>query len=83
MENRSSGPEYATKIERLIALMSSQNLDAVAMCGYQNVAYFGGTYLITQSLVPDRQAFVVVQRNGETSLVACNIESRCSGRVLD
>jgi Xaa-Pro aminopeptidase len=66
----------APKIARLQAIMESKQLDAVVVCSYQNVTYFGGTYLMSMVALPDRMAFLVVPRGQEPTLVVCGIETR-------
>lgn len=71
-ERASTGP----KIARLQAIMETKQLDAVVVCSYQNVSYFGGTYLMSMVALPDRMAFLVVPRGQEPTLVVCGIETR-------
>jgi Xaa-Pro dipeptidase len=65
-----------TKIEKLQRLMDVRKLDAVVVCSYQNVSYFGGTTIITQLSLPDRLAFMVARKDGTASLLVCSIETR-------
>ena len=48
-------------------------VDAAVISSYENVSYIAGTHVITQLMVPDRLAFVVVDPDTSTLLV-CNIE---------
>lgn len=64
----------ASRLARLQELMDEHDLSGVILSSLQNVAYFSGTYLITQTLVPDRLAFVVVRRGGDPALLVCDIE---------
>ena len=66
----------APKIARLQEIMERKQLDAIVVTSYQNVSYFGGTYIMSQVTVPDRLAFLVVPRRQEPTLVVCGIETR-------
>jgi Xaa-Pro aminopeptidase len=62
------------RLDRLQGLMNDRDLDAVVLSSLQNVAYFGGTYIITQVLVPDRLAFLIARRDAAPTLLVCDIE---------
>ncbi len=64
----------AKRLRRLAGVMGDRDLDAVVLASYEAVSYFGGVHLFTQTLVPDRSAFVVARRDGEATLVVCDIE---------
>jgi len=64
------------KIARLQQIMERKQLDAVVVSSYQNVSYFGGTYLMSQISIPDRLAFLVVPRGQPPTLIVCGIETR-------
>jgi Xaa-Pro aminopeptidase len=64
------------KVAKLQQIMERKNLDGVVVSSYQNVSYFGGTYLATQNSIPDRLAFLVVPRGQAPTLVVCGIETR-------
>jgi len=66
----------APKFARLQEIMERKQLDAVVVSSYQNVSYFGGTYLMSQITIPDRLAFLVVPRREAPTLVVCGIETR-------
>jgi len=66
----------APKIARLQEIMERKQLDAVVVSSYQNVSYFGGTYLMSQITIPYRLAFLVVPRREAPTLVVCGIETR-------
>lgn len=70
----------APKIARLQEIMERKQLDAVVVTSYQNVSYFGGTYIMSQVTVPDRLAFLIVPRRQAPTLLVCGIETR---QVLD
>jgi Xaa-Pro dipeptidase len=64
------------RMARLQEIMDRKDLDAVVVSSYQNVSYFGGTYLATQVSIPDRLAFLVAPRGQAPTLVVCGIETR-------
>jgi len=64
------------KLARLEQILDRRNLDGAVVCSYQNVSYFGGTYLMTQISLPDRLAFLVQPRGKPPTLVVCGIETR-------
>jgi Xaa-Pro aminopeptidase len=66
----------APKLARLQALMERKKLDAVVVSSYQNVTYFGGTYIGSQISLPDRLALLVVPRGQAPTLIVCGIETR-------
>src|SRR5258706_5467545 len=66
----------APKIARLQEIMERRQLDAVVVSSYQNVSYFGGTYLMSQITIPDRLAFLIVPKQQAPTLVVCGIETR-------
>jgi Xaa-Pro aminopeptidase len=70
----------APKIARLQEIMERKQLDAIVVTSYQNVSYFGGTYIMSQVTLPDRLAFLVVPRRQAPTLLVCGIETR---QVLD
>jgi Xaa-Pro dipeptidase len=46
------------------------------VCSYQNVSYFGGTFLMTQMSLPDRLAFLILPKGKAPTLIVCGIETR-------
>lgn len=66
----------APKVARLQEIMERKQLDAIVVSSYQNVSYFGGTYLMSQVTVPDRLAFLIVPKRQAPTLLVCGIETR-------
>ena len=66
----------APKIARLQEIMDRKHLDGIVVSSYQNVSYFGGTYVMSQVSLPDRLAFLVVPRDQAPTLLVCGIETR-------
>jgi Xaa-Pro dipeptidase len=76
MSSTVSRASTADKLARLDEILERRNLDGAVVCSYQNVSYFGGTYLMTQVSLPDRLAFVVQPRGQAPTLIVCGIETR-------
>jgi Xaa-Pro aminopeptidase len=76
MSTTASRASTAGKLARLDEILERRNLDGAVVCSYQNVSYFGGTYLMTQVSLPDRLAFVVRPRGQAPTLIVCGIETR-------
>jgi Xaa-Pro dipeptidase len=64
------------KLARLERILERMGLDGAVVSSYQNVSYFGGTYLMTQISLPDRLAFLVQPRGKPPTLIVCGIETR-------
>jgi Xaa-Pro aminopeptidase len=60
---------------RLDAVMAQRELDAIVLCSYQAVSYFGGTHIMTQVSLPDRLEFLVQPRDRAATMLVCNIET--------
>jgi Xaa-Pro dipeptidase len=76
MNTTAERAQTAPKLARLQEVMDRKGLDAIVVTSYQNVSYFGGTYLMSQIAVPDRMAFLVVPSGQPPTLVVCGIETR-------
>lgn len=76
MSSTATRASTADKLARLDEILERRNLDGAVVCSYQNVSYFGGTYLMTQVSLPDRLAFVVQPRGQAPTLIVCGIETR-------
>lgn len=60
--------------DRLTEMVRSTDLNAIIINSYQAVSHFAGTQILSQLFLPDRLAYLVVARAGE-SLVVCSIEA--------
>jgi Xaa-Pro aminopeptidase len=63
------------KLARLDQILERRNLDCAVVCSYQNVSYFGGTYLMTQISLPDRLAYLILPKGKPPTLLVCGIET--------
>lgn len=50
------------------------DLTCIIVSSYQAVSYFAGIALVSQFLIPDRGAYLIVPARGEPILLVCNIE---------
>lgn len=59
---------------RLSEWLRSSDLDAVLLNSHQAVTYFAGTHLLSQLMLPDRLAYLLVTAS-EPVLIVCGIEA--------
>jgi Xaa-Pro aminopeptidase len=76
MSSTAQRASTADKLARLEQILERKNLDGAVVCSYQNVSYFGGTFLMTQMSLPDRLAFLVLPKGKAPTLIVCGIETR-------
>jgi Xaa-Pro dipeptidase len=60
--------------DRARSLMAKEQLDGVIATSYENVARLSGTAIMTQRLIPERLAAVVLPLSGDPSLIVCTVE---------
>lgn len=65
-------PRLQTVQHKLI----QDGLDAVLIMSPAGTTYLSNCYLLTQEVIPSREAYVVVTREGAASYLICNIEER-------
>jgi Xaa-Pro aminopeptidase len=70
----------SSRRDSLTQLMEERDLDAMALCAAENVAFFARTHLITQTIVPDRLAFLIATRDGGSALLVSDIEEAVARR---
>jgi Xaa-Pro aminopeptidase len=68
--------QIGPRLAKLQEIIGRRKLSGVVVCSYQNVTYFAGTHILTQVIVPDRLAFLVVPRDEEPTLIVCSVETR-------
>lgn len=66
--------ENSPRLDRLAAAIASDGLDALLVMSPVGTCYLSGSYLLTQFVIPERQAFVLLTRAGEATYLVCNIE---------
>jgi len=70
----STKTNVASRRAALLQELQRAGLYAAVVCSYENVSYLAGTHMLTQIMVPDRLAFVVIGPGEATTLLVCNIE---------
>ncbi len=55
-------------------ILKTQKLDALVVASPWNVRYLAGTSFLTQRVIPDRLALVLVTADAEPTLIYCSIE---------
>jgi Xaa-Pro aminopeptidase len=68
--------ETHPRLQRLAQVIASDGLDALLVMSPAGACYLSGCYLLTQFVVPERQAFVLLTAAGEASYLVCNVEER-------
>lgn len=59
---------------RVVNLMEERGLDAIVVSSPENVRYLSGSFIITQRLIRERLALVVIPRSDSPVLLVCGIE---------
>lgn len=75
IETRATDPNVPP-ISRLQAALKGRGLDTAIATSYENVAYLTGAPIMTQRLIPERLAVVVVPRSSDPIELVCNVELR-------
>ena len=60
--------------DNLQEIMARRELRAIVLTSGEYVGTFSGTYLITQTIVPDRLAYLVAVADGPMAMIVCDIE---------
>lgn len=66
-------PPRLTKAQQKVA---ASDLDAVLISSPAATTYLSGCYLLTQTVIPEREAYVLIPREGSISYLVCNIEEK-------
>jgi Xaa-Pro aminopeptidase len=74
MISTGASERLTARVGQLHRLVVERDLSALVCSAPETIAYVAGTYIATQTLVPDRFAFLIVTRNRRVSLLVCNIE---------
>lgn len=64
------------RIEQIAKQLKADGLDAALIMSPVGTCYLSGCYLLTQVVIPERHAYVLVTADGETAYLVCNIEER-------
>ena len=72
--------------ERIANALTNQGLDALLIMSPTGTTYLSGCFLLTQTVIPERQAFVLLTADGASSYLVCNLEihsAERSSRIKD
>ena len=72
------------RLERISRALQADGLDAVLVSSPAGTCYLSGCYLLTQTVIPEREAYVLITAEGRASYLVCNIEAasaRHSSRI--
>ncbi len=69
--------------ERLIAQMQADHLDAILIVSPTGTCYMSGCYLLTQLVIPEREAYVLLTQDGRRSYLVCNLEEKSARHHSD
>ncbi|MEM7119073.1 MAG: Xaa-Pro peptidase family protein [Chloroflexota bacterium] len=64
------------RLQNVQQKLIQDGLDAVLIMSPAGATYLSGCYLLTQTVIPTREAYVVVTRDGGVSYLICNIEEK-------
>jgi len=70
--------ENKARLDRLTRAITSDGLDALLIMSPVGTCYLSGSYLLTQFVIPERQAFVLLTSGGEATYLICSIEEVAS-----
>ena len=67
--------------ERIANALSEQGIDALLIMSPVGTTYLSGCFLLTQTVIPERHAYVLLTASGEASYLVCNIEIHSAHRT--
>ncbi|MEM7348155.1 MAG: Xaa-Pro peptidase family protein, partial [Chloroflexota bacterium] len=65
---------HLNRQQRIKQALIAENLDAALILSPVGTCYLSGCYLLTQTVIPEREAYVLITKNGDMSYLVCNIE---------
>ena len=68
------------RLERITRQMKTDGLDAVLIMSPAGTTYLSGCHLLTQTVIPERHAYVLITQDGTQAYLVCNIEERSARR---
>ena len=68
------------RLERIMKQMAADGLEAVLIMSPAGTTYLSGCHLLTQTVIPERHAYVLITTDGSQSYLVCNIEERSARR---
>ena len=66
---------------RIATALAQHGLDALLIMSPVGTTYLSGCFLLTQTAIPERHAYVLLQANGDASYLVCNIETHSARRT--
>ncbi|MCB9433676.1 MAG: aminopeptidase P family protein [Ardenticatenaceae bacterium] len=67
---------FHSRLAKVQQQLISDGLDAVLIMSPAATTYLSGCYLLTQTVIPKREAYVLVTGSGHASYLVCNIEEK-------
>ncbi|MFK7803707.1 MAG: M24 family metallopeptidase [Anaerolineae bacterium] len=64
------------RLQKIVDQMKKDRLEAVLIMSSAGTTYLSGCNLLTQTVIPERHAYVLVQADGSQTYLVCNIEER-------
>lgn len=64
------------RVEKIISQMKKERLDGLLIMSPAGTTYLSGCHLLTQTVIPERHAYVLIQADGSQTYLVCNIEER-------
>ena len=77
---------FTNRIENVQSALRESGLDAALVVSQAGTCYLSGCYLLTQAVIPARQAFVLITADGQAGYLVCNIEAKMAredSRITD
>ncbi|MEM7333884.1 MAG: Xaa-Pro peptidase family protein [Chloroflexota bacterium] len=65
-----------SRIDQLVANMKRDGLDSLLIVSPTGTCYLSGCYLLTQLVIPEREAYVLLTQDGSLSYLVCNLEEK-------
>lgn len=65
---------FISRRERLVQEMKAEGLDALLIVSPSGTCYLSGCFLLTQTVIPEREAYVLLTSDGDISYLVCNLE---------
>lgn len=66
--------------QRIAHELTKQGVDALLIMSPTGTTYLSGCYLLTQTVIPERQAYVLLTADGDASYLVCNLELHSAER---
>jgi Xaa-Pro aminopeptidase len=78
--------ELSPRLRKLTAALTADSLDALLILSPSGTCSLTGCHLLTQTVIPDRKAFVLITAEGDSSYLVCSVEvasAHHSSRIKD